>query len=147
MDCSPSGSSVHGILQVRILEWVAISFSSRSAQSRDWTHISCVPCIAGRFFTTEQPGKQSHFWACILRKPELKKTHGPQCSELRFLWMTKLAQKLIRSFWIRCSDSLSQGKENRAWMDGWKGKWKIYWEKLLKTWKYYLVTLSITTSK
>ena len=35
MDCSPSGSSVHGILQVRILEWVAISFSRGSSQHRN----------------------------------------------------------------------------------------------------------------
>ena len=52
MDCSPPGSSVHGILQARILEWVTISFSTGSSQPRDWTH---VPCFAGRFFTTEPP--------------------------------------------------------------------------------------------
>ena len=42
MDCSPPGSSVHGISQARILEWVAISFSRGSSQSRDRTHISCI---------------------------------------------------------------------------------------------------------
>ena len=47
MHCSPPGSSVRGILQARILEWVAISFSRRSSPPRDW---SCVSCIAGRFF-------------------------------------------------------------------------------------------------
>ena len=40
MDCSPPGSSVHGILQARILEWVAISFSRGSSRPRDRTHIS-----------------------------------------------------------------------------------------------------------
>ena len=48
MDCSPPGSSVHGILQARILEWVAILFSSAYFQHRDQTQASC---IAGRFFT------------------------------------------------------------------------------------------------
>ena len=48
MDCSPSGSSVHGLLQGRILEWIAIPFSRGSSQPRDWTSVSC---IAGRFFT------------------------------------------------------------------------------------------------
>ena len=48
MDYSPPGSSVHGILQARILEWVAISFSRWSSQSRDWIPVSF---IAGRFFT------------------------------------------------------------------------------------------------
>ena len=40
--CSPSGSSVHGILQARILQWVAISFSMESPQSRDRTLVSCI---------------------------------------------------------------------------------------------------------
>ena len=49
MDCSPPGSSVHGILQARILQLVAIPSSSReSSQLRDQTQVSC---IAGRFFT------------------------------------------------------------------------------------------------
>ena len=47
-DCSPSGSSVHGILQARILEWVAIPFSRGSSWLRDQTLISR---IIGRFFT------------------------------------------------------------------------------------------------
>ena len=42
MDCSLPGSSVHGISQTSRLEWVAISFSSRSSRPRDWTHISCI---------------------------------------------------------------------------------------------------------
>ena len=45
MDCSPPGSSVHGILQARILEWVAISSSRGSSQPRDGTWVSCT---AGR---------------------------------------------------------------------------------------------------
>ena len=52
MGCSPPGSSVHGIFQARILEWVAIPFSRRSSQPRVRTQVSC---IAGIFFTTEQP--------------------------------------------------------------------------------------------
>ena len=48
MDCSPSGSSVHGILQARILEWVAISFSRASSWPRNRTRVSFT---AGRFFT------------------------------------------------------------------------------------------------
>ena len=47
MDCSLPVSSVCGILQARILEWIAISFSRGSSWSRDWTRVSC---IAGRFF-------------------------------------------------------------------------------------------------
>ena len=45
MDCSPPGSSVHGILQARILEWVAISSSRASSPSRDPIFLSYVSCI------------------------------------------------------------------------------------------------------
>ena len=48
MDCSPPGSSVHGTLQARILEWVAVLSSRGSSQLRDQTQVSH---IAGRFFT------------------------------------------------------------------------------------------------
>ena len=51
MGCSSWGSSVHGILQARILEWVAIAFSRGSSQPRDWTQVSC---ITSRFFTIWQ---------------------------------------------------------------------------------------------
>ena len=50
MDFRPPGSSVHGILQARILEWVAICFSRVSSQYRDRTWVSCVSCTAGEFF-------------------------------------------------------------------------------------------------
>ena len=46
MDCSPPGSSVHGILQARILEWVSMPFSRGSPQPRDQTHVSSVSCVA-----------------------------------------------------------------------------------------------------
>ena len=48
MDCGPPGSSIHGILQARILEW--------SSRPRDGTRVSSA--LAGRFFATESPGKQ-----------------------------------------------------------------------------------------
>ena len=55
------GSSVHGTSQARILEWV--SFSRGSSWPRDQTHLSC---IAGRFLTTESPGKPSSVFTCCL---------------------------------------------------------------------------------
>ena len=42
MDCSPPGSSVHGIIQARILEWAAISSFRGYSQPRDWTWVSCI---------------------------------------------------------------------------------------------------------
>ena len=62
MDCSLWGSSVHGILQARILEWVASS--KRSSWPRDQSHSSYS---AGRFFTTEPPGKTLYCLRSSLR--------------------------------------------------------------------------------
>ena len=45
MDCSPPDSSVHGIVQARILKWDAVSSSKRSSWPRDKTYISCIHCI------------------------------------------------------------------------------------------------------
>ena len=56
-DYSPPGSSLHGSLQARILELVAMPSFSRSSWPRDQTYNSYGSCIAGRFFTTEPPGK------------------------------------------------------------------------------------------
>ena len=54
VDYSPPGSSVHGSLQARILEWIVISYSRGSSQPRDQTWVSC---IAGGFFTIWAPGR------------------------------------------------------------------------------------------
>ena len=50
MDCSPPGSTVHGIFQAGILEWVAISFSRGSSQPRIKPLFLMSPALAGRFF-------------------------------------------------------------------------------------------------
>ena len=70
MDYSLLGSSLHGILQARILELVAMPSSRGLSWSRDWTHISYVSCIAGGFFThraTWEALFSSTAWYYILR--------------------------------------------------------------------------------
>ena len=57
MGCSLPGSSVRGIFQTRILEWVTMSFSRGSSRPRDGTALA----LAKEFFTTEPPGKPSNF--------------------------------------------------------------------------------------
>ena len=60
MDCSPPGSSVHGILQARILEWIAIPFSKGSS----WPGIEPVsPALQADSLPTEPPGKCP--WVCV----------------------------------------------------------------------------------
>ena len=60
-DCSPAGSSVHGILQARILEWVAVPSSRGSSRPRDRTCISHISCI----------GRWVLHYCCHLRSPVL----------------------------------------------------------------------------
>ena len=57
VDCSPPGSSVHGISQARILEGLTISFSRGSSQPRDQITSPESPAFVGEFFATEAPGK------------------------------------------------------------------------------------------
>ena len=65
IDGSPLDSSVPGVLQARILEWVAIPFFKGSFWPRDWTQ---VYCIADGFFTTEPPGKPTCHYAAAAAK-------------------------------------------------------------------------------
>ena len=74
MDCSPPGSSVHGILQARILESVAIPFSRGSSQPRNQTIVSYW--LAGRFFSTEPPFSNARE-ALVTSEPVLCLNSGP----------------------------------------------------------------------
>ena len=71
MDCSPPGSSVHGILQARILEWIAMPFSRGSSWPRGWTCVSCLLHWQGGSLPLAPPGKPMHtyipsFWINLL---------------------------------------------------------------------------------
>ena len=68
MDRSLAGFSVHGILQARVLEWVAMPYSRGSSQPRDQTHVSHVSYFAGRFLTAEPPGKPLYGWLEALKR-------------------------------------------------------------------------------
>ena len=71
MDCSPPGSSVHGILQARIVEWVAISSSRGSSKPRDRTQVSHM---AGRFLISEPPGTLRR--QCLLEVAGIEEEEG-----------------------------------------------------------------------
>ena len=87
VDCSPPGSSVHGFSQARMLALVAIFFSRGSSRPRDWT---CVSCIAGRFFTTEPPGKSIIGYCCCCWVASVVsnsvRPHRPQSTRLPRPW-------------------------------------------------------------
>ena len=88
VDCSPPGSSIHGILQARILEWVAISFSRGCSRPRDRTQVSC---IAGRRF---------NLWAT---REALRRKRGLQ----RTRWLggiMDLMDMSLSKFWVLVMD-------------------------------------------
>ena len=72
MDCSPPGSSVHGVLQASILEWVAVSLSGGSSRPRDQTHVSYVSCIDRRVLY-----HQCHLGSPGISLPVAKKMDAP----------------------------------------------------------------------
>ena len=63
-DGSLPGSSVHGLFQARILEWVTIYSPQGIFKSQGLNLVSCSSCIAGGFFTADPPGKQCNY--CLL---------------------------------------------------------------------------------
>ena len=72
MDCSPPGSSVHGVLQARILEWVAISSSRGSYWSRDQI---CVSCICRRILYHWAHGKHTGYYCLPLNEGRYRRDH------------------------------------------------------------------------
>ena len=85
MDCSPPGSSVHGIFQTRILEWVAILFSRRSSWPWDWTQVY----IASRLFTlwaTREGQPLGHQGILAVNKIWHQCMHGRYTGKLATPW-------------------------------------------------------------
>ena len=89
LNCSSPGSSVHGSLQARTLEWVAISFSTGSSQTSDQT---CISCIAGRIFTHEAIREAQAFGYVGLNKIEY--------SFHFFLLLASLSENLKLLTWL-----------------------------------------------
>ena len=92
MDCSPPGSSISGILQARILEWVAFPFSSGSSQPGNWSRVSC---IAGGFFTswlTREAWSLDIWWGLEVRVGSgggvtlKKKKNRKLCTKVNIYW-------------------------------------------------------------
>ena len=115
MDCSPPGTSVHGILQARILEWVAIPFSRGSSPPRDWTWVSWNSCIAGRFFTiwATREGPKAGAYSIILSLCVCANTPSETAPSLHInfltLWRITASRGTIsfvweQVVWLSCSN-------------------------------------------
>ena len=91
MDCSPPGSSVHGILQARILEWVAMSSSRGSSPLRDQTglfYVSCLDKWVLYHFTTSATWEaltEVPYHPHLLEQHALREVGVPQSDRIRWL--------------------------------------------------------------
>ena len=104
MDCSLSGSSVHGIFQARVLEWIAISFSKGSSQPRNWTRVSR---FAGRRFTvwaTREASTSVSFLSKTHNNASLGKKH-----------QTNPGNGRSHNKPDQCSFKLSRSSKSRGW--------------------------------
>ena len=93
-DYSLPGSSVDGIFQARILEWVAGSFSRGSPQPRDWTRISYISCIAGGSFT-DWATREAHFFFITIWDTTFMSEYLSIDSSHRNLWLGFLLFKTL----------------------------------------------------
>ena len=87
MDCSPPGSSVHGILQARIMEWVAMPSSRGSSQLRDQTHVFYVSCTGRQAGSLPLAPRKSE--TKTKRNPSIRENGGEQC------WDVKIRSNLL----------------------------------------------------
>ena len=78
VDCSPPCSSVHGIFQARVLEWVAISFSGGSSLPRDWTQVSHI--VSKTLYRLSHQGSPNVRKASIKELSLTYQKNGPQCA-------------------------------------------------------------------
>ena len=122
VDCSLPGSSVHGILQAKMLEWVAMPSSRGSFWLRDQTHISKSTALAGGFFATSATwdytdrkstlhlDQRSHKWTLLARREsdvKKKRKYSAMCHD----WASLVAQmvKNLPPIWEACVWSLGHG--------------------------------------
>ena len=100
MDCSLPGSSLHGILQARVLEWVAISFSRGSSLLRDWTRVSCIPGRSFNLWATREASLcNSSFWGAMLQIVAC-------CWPLKFFFIPALFLSPEAQFQLLCLSAL-----------------------------------------
>ena len=106
MGFSPPGSSVHGILYARILEWVAISLSRDLPDPEIKPRSLASPAFAGGFFTTEPPGKPRILRASFKSK-YLPEAHVSGTQTFLYLPGEPVINCVIRSvLWLRVSESV-----------------------------------------
>ena len=114
--CNPMDYTVHGILQARILEWVADTFSRGSSQPRDWTQVSC---IAGRFFTSWATREAQECWSWgafrfSRRSSQPRNWTGVSCIAGRFFTSWAERKSLLRLNQLYLSFLFKSGNAHRV---------------------------------
>ena len=151
MDCSLPGSSVHGILQAGIPEWIAISFCRVSSWPRDRTQVSC---IVGRFFTNwatrEAPGiarehipfsfkdkagrwKKVLFWTWRIWGTILATFWGICSAQESFFLETALTSR-VRVVWLHFPSHFQQLTRGDVGAERW-----MEWQRLISGWQNYII--------
>ena len=110
VDCSPPGSSVHGVLQARILEWVPMPSPRGSSWSRGWNWVSC---IAGRFFTNGATRKAQYFKVWFLENREHR------LSYMGTEWQIELCYDLLNICQIITTGKRPSPHPPPRWPSGW----------------------------
>ena len=120
MDCSLPGSSVLGIFQARILEWVAISFFRASSWPRDQTHISCI----GRRILYHWATREAPRYYLLEEPRALGQQPKPGICYLPSVGMESVVLPAVDCHWLR---SPTLGTAIRFRTGGWRNSlWKIY---------------------
>ena len=101
-DCSLPRTSVHGILQAKILDWVAISYSKGSCWPRNWTHIPYVSYIDSSFFNisiTREAQLVSKFFVLFIHAPSVSEflVHNKYSTNTN-QWVNRLINELVKLF-------------------------------------------------
>ena len=137
MDCSPPASSVHGILQAKILDCVALLSSRVSSRPRDQTCVSCSSCILDGFFTWGSPKMENTQWlkgiyCCIQQLGWISNTLYTKCKKAD----TKgyiLHDSIYMTFWKRQNQrDWKQICVCQGWGKGRKGSIRKYQERTIQ---------------
>ena len=102
MDCSPPGSSVHGILRARVLEWAAMPSSRGSSWPRDWTRISYVSCIGRRVL---------YHW-CHVGRPGCSPRVKNKCFLLESLFIWSFLHSVIQHLLCNTIHTIARSRDS-----------------------------------
>ena len=136
LDCSPPGSTVHGILQARTLECVTISSSTGASRPRNQTPVSCVSRIIGRFFITSATWEAQVSWFATKRtivREENGSGNQVTGKKLGVLVCFSLGAEILESapgWTLRARCSSLQWKGSTVWRTRWQGgerSWAELW--------------------